>query len=59
MVGLTGMGSWVLALLLVVVPWLVILVDALVLGFNFLLGLTMLLVFSVGLLLLASTVTEA
>jgi hypothetical protein len=39
---------------LLLVPWLVILVDALALGFNFVLSLAMLLVFALGLMFLAA-----
>lgn len=53
-----GRGSLALALVFVVLPWLVILVDALFLGFNFLLSLAMLLVFGIGLIFVAAS-TEA
>lgn len=48
-----------LGILLVVVPWAIILVDAIALGLNFMLGLTMLMVFSVGLLFMAAIAPEA
>lgn len=50
-----GTGAMALAILFIVLPWLVILVDALVFGFNFLLSLAMLLVFGIGLMFLAAT----
>ena len=51
--------SWlVLALLVVVVPWLVIFVDAAI-GFNFGLSLVMLLIFSIGLMFLAASAEGA
>ena len=48
-----------LPVLFVVVPWLVILVDALLLGFHFTLSLAMLVVFAVGLMFLAAGANEA
>lgn len=54
-----GKTPLALAVLFVVLPWVVIAVDALVLGFNFLLSLAMLLVFAVALLFLAATAEGA
>lgn len=54
-----GKGGLALVLLFVVLPWLVILVDALFLGFNFLLSLAMLLVFGIGLIFVAASAEAA
>lgn len=53
------MGGLALAVVFVVLPWIVILVDALFLGFNFLLSLAMLLVFGIGLIFVAATADSA
>jgi hypothetical protein len=51
-------GALLLGIVLVVIPWLVILASAAV-GLNFFLALAMLMVFSVGLLLMAAITPEA
>lgn len=54
-----GTGAMALIVLFVVLPWLVILIDALFLGFNFLLALAMLLVFGMGLIFMAAAAEPA
>lgn len=52
-----GVAAWLLALLLLVAPWVVIAVSAAT-ALNLMLVLVMLSVFSVGVLLLTATVLE-
>lgn len=54
---MAAQGALLFALLLLVVPWIVILADA-ALGFNLVVTISMLVVFSVGLLFVAAVSTE-
>jgi hypothetical protein len=49
-----GLGAVVLAVLLLVVPWLVIALDVAALGFHLALVVAMLTVFSIGLMMLGA-----